>query len=111
MKLKKVFIGIDVSKKKLDVTVVEDPNSKKHHHFIVSNCKEGIAEIFTKTKALGIKKKQLVICFEHTGVYTMPLCFYLQQKDIEYSMVPAIEIYRSRGWHNLGAAPESLLLF
>ncbi len=53
--------------------------------------------MLNKIKELKINKKELLICFEHTGVYTMPLCFVLQEKQIQYCMVASLEIHRSRG--------------
>ncbi len=97
MKKPKITVGIDVSKKKLDVTIVLNPKDSKHLHFIITNDKKGIEKMLNKIKALKIDKEELLVCFEHTGVYTMPLCFVLQEKQIQYCMVPSLEIHRSRG--------------
>ena len=86
-------LGIDVSKKTIDV----------HLH-----CKS-ISQQFDNTpkgyKALlnWIKKQtdlsldQVLICFEHTGLYSLPLAVYLSGQKIEFCMVSGLEIKRSMG--------------
>jgi transposase len=97
MKKSKLFIGIDVSKKKLDISFLSDPKQTKHQHFIVTNCKKGMRSILTEAKKIGYTLENLVVCFEHTGMYSMPLCFFMQEKQVNYAMVPALEIHRSKG--------------
>lgn len=97
MKKSKLIIGIDISKKTLDVCIVKDA-SESHHQFLkVSNDKSGIANIFKALKKFGIPEQEMLFCFENTGVYGMPLCFYLQNLGIDYAMVAAIEIKRAKG--------------
>ena len=97
MKKFTIVAGIDVSKLKLDVSIVTDPSSKKFNHFIVDNNKKGISEIFKVIEKMGLETGEVLFCFEHTGVYAMHLCYELQEHQYSYSMVPAIEIKRSRG--------------
>jgi len=40
---------------------------------------------------------EVLFCFENTGVYTFPLNIYLSEKSLDYWIVPAIEIKRSKG--------------
>lgn len=35
--------------------------------------------------------------FEDTGVYSMPLCYFLSKRELDYWMIPAMEIKRSKG--------------
>jgi transposase len=97
MKKFKIVIGIDISKNKLDVCIIEDPTSKQHHYFIVSNDKKGIHFIFKELKRYKVQDEDLLFCFENTGVYGMHLCNELQTKNLQYAMVPAIEIKRAKG--------------
>ncbi len=97
LKSKLLTIGIDVSKKKLDITFIQDASDKTHRHFIISNCKKGVLQLLKETQKLGYSPKELLVCFEHTGIYSMPLCYYLQELEVSYTMVPAIEIHRSKG--------------
>ena len=40
-----MFVGIDVSKSKLDVSFFSETSTQKSEHFIVSNDKKGIKSI------------------------------------------------------------------
>lgn len=91
------FIGIDVSKLKLDVCLVTDPGSKQHKHLIVSNNAKGIKQILTAAEAMGFTMEQTLFCFENTGLYSMPLSCFLSSLKLDYWVVPAIEIKRSKG--------------
>jgi len=97
MKKFKIIIGIDISKNKLDVCVIENLNSKQHNYFIVSNDKKGISSILKQVQKCMVKNDEVLVCFETTGVYAMPLCYELQNMNINYAMVPAIEIKRAKG--------------
>ena len=91
------YAGIDVSKSKLDVTFVRDALQKQSNHFIVTNNRSGIQQLL---KRLGKQKndlKDVLISFEDTGVYSLPLACYLSEKQLDYWMIPAIEIKRSKG--------------
>lgn len=97
MKKFKIVIGIDISKNKLDVCIIKDANDKHHLYLQVSNCRKGIDEIFKSLKQFKVKNGELIFCFENTGVYSMHLCYVLQEQNLCYSMVPAIEIKRAKG--------------
>ena len=56
-----------------------------------------------KAMLLWVKKQtnldpdQVLICFEHTGLYSLPLAVFLNGQQILFSMVAALEIKRSLG--------------
>lgn len=91
------FVGIDVSKLKLDVTFLSDPLEKKPHHFVVSNDDKGIKMIIRELLKRKIDLERTLICFEDTGVYSLPLGCYLTRNRLDYWMIPAIEIKRGKG--------------
>ncbi len=97
MKNFKLVIGIDISKNKLDLCIIKNANDKQHEFLQVSNCKKGIENIFKALKKYKEPDSELLFCFENTGVYGMHLCFTLQSKQVNYSMVPAVEIRRAKG--------------
>lgn len=41
--------------------------------------------------------EELLIAFEHTGVYSFPLSVYLEEAKINYIIIPGLEIKRSMG--------------
>ncbi len=91
------FAGIDVSKSKLDVTFLTVPLEKKQQHFVVSNDRKGIQQVLLLLKKENIDPESTLFSFEDTGVYSLPLCFFLSEKQLNYWMIPAIEIKRSKG--------------
>lgn len=76
------FMGIDVSKKKLDICVIQ--NSKVLVEEQVCNHPQAIASVIKEImRELAITNDQLIVCAEHTGQYTYPLicsCKALQCK-------------------------------
>ncbi len=72
------FIGIDVSKLTLDVTLVRDGNVV--WHLQVSNDRSGILSIFKRLKSDKTAPGQTLFCCEHTGIYNEPLIAVLTQK-------------------------------
>lgn len=91
------FVGIDVSKHKLDVCLLQT-NDKKGNHQIFENNVKGIKSMLTWLhKQVSVTKEEYLFCLEYTGVYTMPLCCYLNEQQYLFAMVPALEIQRSMG--------------
>jgi transposase len=97
MKKFTVIAGIDVSKLKLDVSIVTDLSEKKPHHFVIENNREGILKMFRGLEDRHWKLRDVLFCFEHTGIYTHHLCTVLKEYECGYCMIPAIEINRSKG--------------
>ena len=91
-----MFVGIDVSKLKLDVWLMSAPDSKQDH-FIVPNTEKGIKEIIQMIKKKKTSINDCLFCFENTGIYSMPLSFSLSQLKADYWIVPAFEIKCSKG--------------
>lgn len=90
-------VGIDVSKDSLDVCMITDPTADKHYYSRVTNDKKGVQDIYKQMKRIGIDPDSTLFCFEHTGIYSTSLCYQLHLKQANYSVVPAIEIKRSKG--------------
>ena len=66
------FIGIDVSKNKLDICVMSESKILKEEQF--SNHPQSIAsEIEGIKEEFGMNNDSFIICAEHTGQYTYPL--------------------------------------
>jgi transposase len=89
----KFYAGIDVSKLTLDVLVRE---TKSHKQF--KNDLDGFG-LFIKWLEKQTKEPldSVLVCFEHTGLYSLPLAIFLEEKQINYSMLPALEIKRLPG--------------
>ena len=66
------FIGVDVSKKKLDFCVMFE-NKVVHEEVVAHHQGAVIALIRQLEKDYGIDNAQMLVCAEHTGQYTYPL--------------------------------------
>lgn len=82
--MKKIFVGIDVSKKWLDVCVTMDGKSVVHNQY--DNCLAGFKTMIKWIKQYG-PTTDILICMEHTGIYAQPLWFFLTEKKINYCVV------------------------
>lgn len=90
-------VGIDISKLKLDVVIIEAEAPHCTEHFIVENDQKGVKSIVDLLKKKKINLSQVLFCCENTGIYTSPLSTYLYEKELDYWVVAAIEIKRSKG--------------
>ena len=97
MKKFQLFVGIDVPKLSLDFYLLKINELKNGNHFKVANSTEGIKDAITQLPKDLIKSKDVLFCFEDTGVYSMILCYYFEKRSIPYACVPAIEIKKSKG--------------
>lgn len=89
--MKKEFIGIDVSKNTLDVSL---HFSKVHKVF--SNTAQGINKLLAWADE-QVKGFESAFCFEHTGIYSLLLCEFMEQRQLIYYVVPGLELKRSLG--------------
>ncbi len=98
MKKYQLFIGIDVSKLKLDLSIYNGTKSGKTVHKLIENDKKSIRNII-----LWIKKEykidfsKILFCLEHTGIYALPICSYLNEKGLNYALELAAQIKKSLG--------------
>lgn len=81
-------IGIDVSKASLQVV-----NYNSSAETQVSNDPQGLKQLLKWSKA----DKETIFCFEHTGMYSLPLAVFLAEQEVPFVLVPGLEIKRSLG--------------
>lgn len=89
------YVGIDISKLKLDINIL-DVSSLKSEHFVVENNIKSIS-LFVKNLSKKIDISQALFCCENTGVYTNHLSSVSVDLKLDLWIVPAIEIKRSKG--------------
>jgi len=77
-------VGIDVSKRKLDVALLVDGKVKAK---AVPNSQEGFAELEVWLNKQKISLLETHICLESTGVYSEPIALYWFDKGIKVSLV------------------------
>lgn len=93
---KKLFTGIDISKNWLDAALCLEGSLDIVDSFRVDNTLEGIEKLIKKIEKKGVKK-DLWVCFEHTGNYGLLLAQTLEIHELKYSAVSALEIKQSIG--------------
>lgn len=98
MKKYVLFIGVDMSKSFFDISVLRAKSTKRLYHKRYLNNEQGIKEMIKELEEqANTKSTAWLLCMEHTGVYTLPLASYLSKHDIDYALLPAIEIQKSMG--------------
>lgn len=80
------YCGIDISGETIDVYYPDAMGTYQSETY--SNNKEGFKTLLRKTG------KHYHFVMESTGVYHLPLCFYLETKKSSYSVVNALQIKR-----------------
>lgn len=100
--MKKIFIGIDFAKEKLDVTIIcaqgiEETAPRQYNTF--ANDKKGFAQLIKWVKECTVKQDQTswLFCGEDTGAYSQPLSRWLYGKGLDIWIESAYEIKHRSG--------------
>lgn len=91
--MKKEIIGIDVSKKTIDVWL---HTARIHKDFV--NGRSGFSSMLKwiqKHSESGLEN--WAFCFEHTGMYSYPLSHFLHEKQATFYLVSGLLVKRSLG--------------
>ena len=94
-----LFIGIDISKATLDVSVFSSSVITDIHYHQFSNSSKGFPQLlkWLKQKSGGVLMEDWRVCMENTGMYSLELNCFLHEKGIWQSMENALQIKRSMG--------------
>lgn len=85
-----------MSKKNFQACLTSDGNNFSEE--LVVNQSSPIARYFRDLrKQFGFSFSQLMVCLEHTGVYSTPLLRFLERHKIKVCMEPALQIKQSQG--------------
>lgn len=89
----KEIVGIDVSKKVLDIYILSEK-----HHFVISNNPEGFAQM-VEICAMKLRDRleNVFFCFEDTGRYSKLLSVFLQESQFQFAALNALDVKRSMG--------------
>lgn len=91
----KVFMGIDISKRTIDVAL-KTMDNLSHQQF--TNDTKGYKEMLQWiSKKVKDKRKHWVFCMEHTGIYGLGLACFLQSKQLDFSVEAPYHIKHSMG--------------
>ena len=93
-----LFIGIDFSKSKFDVSVIEKAEQKSYSQATFENEEKGYSELL---KWLGkqskIKREDWRFCGEHTGLYSRGLSNFLAKKGLFIWLENPLQIKQCSG--------------
>lgn len=90
------FIGVDVSKKKLDFCVMFE--GKVVHEEATANHQTAIMSLLRHLEEdYGITSDRMLVCAEHTGQYTFPLACACKSVECKLWLENAAEIKYSSG--------------
>jgi transposase len=95
--LKKHFIGIDISKLKLDITVYDSGKNLPENYCCTDNDESGFRSLLKFFKSRKIDLTSVFVCMEHTGIYGYDVCSFFESHGIDYSVVSAYKIKHSLG--------------
>lgn len=76
-------VGIDVSKRKLDVTLLADGKAKRK---VVENSAHGYGELVTWLQKQHVALAETHVCMEATGIYSEPVALGLQARGLRVSI-------------------------
>ncbi len=83
-------VGIDVSKDKIDVTLI-DSQGKKHHATFTNN-KKGFKKLHGWLQKFSVTDDAIHICMEATNIYWEDLALYFHDKGYVVSVVNPVRI-------------------
>jgi transposase len=90
------FLGIDIGKDKFHAAITSD--GLNFHDQEVENKSTSISEYFQQLKTkFSFTPTQLIVCLEHTGIYSYLVLDYLTKKGIPVCVEPALRIKQSQG--------------
>ena len=95
MKKYEHYIGVDVSKTTLDISVLK--GKEKLFHLRVSNDEKGLKALGKKLKKNGILAEKTLLCLENTGLYGWKLAYWAVKDQYNVWVENAIAIKRSLG--------------
>lgn len=93
----KNFIGIDISKDMLDITLLDFQGKQLHYQQIENSTKQIKSALSVLFKQFKIQSQETVFCMEYTGVYNLPLVKYLNSLKALIWMESGTQISKSMG--------------
>jgi len=91
-----IFIGVDISKNWIDVSLLIKGKMSNLPHRRFDQNETGYLSFLEWIKTYG-KISKMLICMEHTGIYTLNFCHFLQAQQIAFTLENPSQIKRSLG--------------
>lgn len=98
----KVINGVDISKSWIDTATLQTASYRPRRKLPTTqhdNNPKGFEQWWTQvSQQTGCHApSEYFICMEHTGIYTIPFCQFLEAKGIAYTLISGFEIKHSGG--------------
>lgn len=90
--MKKEALGIDISKQTIDAHLHE-----LNIYRTFKNNPVGFSELTCWLNTHKVYKEQLIVCFEHTGIYAFEIAKFLSENGYDFVQESALHIKRSIG--------------
>lgn len=91
------YVGIDISKETIDVSILKKDQKNLHHHQF-NNKLVGYRDMEKwLNKQSGFNYSMSLFCMEHTGIYTRQLQKYLLEQETNVWMESSLQIKKSLG--------------
>ena len=91
------FVGIDVSKLTLDVSLCQETHPEVFVHQQFANTVSGCKQLLAWLKKQKVVLSQTFFLMEHTGWYTLELCCFLQEHALAFALYAPLHLKRSMG--------------
>jgi len=91
------FVGIDISKDKIDAALVNEMDPKRFINGTFSNDLKGFEAMEEWLSKLKVKVTECLFCMEHTGNYGLLLFAWLSQQNADFCVEPGLQIKRTIG--------------
>ncbi|MGM9871822.1 MAG: IS110 family transposase [Muribaculaceae bacterium] len=88
--MKKISVGIDISKKTLDVSIYSGSGGQPWMK--TTNSEDGFIKILTWVEKQGFNPLEVMFVMEHTGHYGYALAAFLDVHDMSYTFVAGLEV-------------------
>jgi transposase len=76
----KWYLGIDISKRNLDIVIFQKDKMKKSPHIRIDNSALGFEHLLLWFEEQSVILKETLVCMEHTGVYGARTVAFLSEK-------------------------------
>lgn len=93
----KHFVGIDISKLKFDIVLINDQNKEYSQHQMFENSFKGVKRMLKWLVSMQVNLTETVFCMEHTGIYSQVVAEWLIQKSCMVWVEMPVVIIRSMG--------------
>ena len=91
------FVGIDISKASFDVTLLGEDRPEVCTHQKFDNTLSGHKQLLNWLKKQKVNLAETFFIMEHTGWYTLELCCFLQEKELDFVLLSPLHLKRSLG--------------